>query len=46
MDKEKAIWVFENIVYKKRSDRLPKLQRFKKQLGKAKISGERGKKFK
>ncbi|MFQ6084457.1 MAG: hypothetical protein ACE5WD_14025 [Candidatus Aminicenantia bacterium] len=29
---EKAIWVFENIVYKERTDRLPKLQKFKKRL--------------
>ena len=32
---EKAVWVFENIVYKGRSDRLPKLDRFKKRLEKA-----------
>jgi len=32
---EKAIWVFENIVNKKRQDRLPKLDRFKKRLHKA-----------
>ncbi len=32
---EKAVWVFENIVYKGRSDRLPKLYRFKKRLEKA-----------
>jgi len=32
---EKAVWVFENIVYKGRSDRLPKLGRFKKRLEKA-----------
>ncbi len=31
---EKAVWVFENIVYKGRSDRLPKLDRFKKRLEK------------
>lgn len=35
---EKAIWVFENIVHKERSDRLPKLERFKKRLEKAKAS--------
>lgn len=29
---EKAVWVFENIVYKERLDRLPKLQKFKKRL--------------
>ena len=29
---EKAIWVFENVVYKGRMDRLPKLERFKKRL--------------
>lgn len=28
----KAIWVFENNVYKERADRLPKLQKFKKRL--------------
>lgn len=33
---EKAVWVFENIVYKGRSDRLPKLVKFKKRLEKAK----------
>jgi len=32
---EKAVWVFENIVYKGRSDRSPKLDRFKKRLEKA-----------
>jgi tetratricopeptide (TPR) repeat protein len=32
---EKAVWVFESIVYKGRSDRLPKLDRFKKRLEKA-----------
>jgi tetratricopeptide (TPR) repeat protein len=32
---KKAVWVFENIVYKDRSDRLPKLDRFKKRLEKA-----------
>jgi len=32
---EKAVWVFENIVYKDRSDRLPKLDKFKKRLEKA-----------
>jgi tetratricopeptide (TPR) repeat protein len=30
----KAIYVFENIVYSKRSDRLPKLNRFKDRLKK------------
>jgi len=29
---EKAVWVFEKIVYDKRSDRLPKLDRFKRKL--------------
>lgn len=29
---EKAIWVFENIVYKKRGDRLSKLQKFRERL--------------
>lgn len=33
---EKAIWVFENIVFKDRGDRLPKLEKFKKRLGGAK----------
>ncbi len=32
---EKAVWVFENIVYQKRQDRLPKFDRFKKRLQKA-----------
>ena len=32
---KKAVWVFENIVYKDRSDRFPKLDRFKKRLEKA-----------
>jgi len=32
---EKAIWVFENKVYKKRGDRLPKLEKFKTRLKKA-----------
>jgi len=32
---EKAVWVFENIVSKIRSDRIPKLERFKKRLEKA-----------
>lgn len=35
---EKAVWVFENIVHKERSDRLPKLERFKKRVKKAKAS--------
>jgi len=30
-----AVWVFENVVYKDRSDRFPKLDRFKKRLEKA-----------
>ena len=34
---EKAIYVFENIVYSKRGDRLPKLERFKNRLEQAKI---------
>ncbi len=33
---EKAIWVFENKVYKNRSDRLEKLEKFKNRLAKAK----------
>jgi tetratricopeptide (TPR) repeat protein len=32
---EKAIWVFENKVYKNRGDRLPKLEKFKHRLNKA-----------
>lgn len=32
---EKAVWVFENIVFEKRVDRLPKLEKFKKRLEKA-----------
>jgi len=32
---EKGIWVFENVVYKERGDRLPKLQKFKKRLVRA-----------
>jgi len=36
----KAIWVFENVVYKERADRLPKLQKFKKRLERArKVKG-------
>jgi tetratricopeptide (TPR) repeat protein len=31
---KKAIWVFENIVYYPRSDRLPKLKKFKERLNK------------
>lgn len=33
---EKAIWVFENVVYKERGDRVPKLEKFKVRLKKAK----------
>jgi len=29
---EKAIWVFENLVYRERIDRLPKLEKFRKRL--------------
>lgn len=32
---EKAVWVFENVVYKGRADRLPKLERFKQWLEEA-----------
>ena len=32
---EKAIWVFENVAYKGRTDRLPKLERFKQWLEEA-----------
>jgi len=38
---EKAIWVFENVVYRDRGDRLPKLQRFKKRLERARSLKER-----
>ncbi len=31
---EKAVWVFENVVYKGRGDRIPKLEKFKKRLEK------------
>lgn len=33
---EKAIWVFTQVVYSQRGDRLPKLKKFKKRLDKAK----------
>lgn len=33
---EKAIYVFENKVYKERGDRLPKIEKFKERLEKAK----------
>jgi len=32
---EKAIWVFEKVVHKDRGDRLPKLEKFKKRLERA-----------
>lgn len=32
---EKAIWVYENVASKARSDRLPKLERFRQRLEKA-----------
>lgn len=32
---EKAIWVFEKVVHKDRADRLPKLEKFKNRLEKA-----------
>ena len=32
---KKAVWVFENVVYKERGDRLQKLDKFKKRLEKA-----------
>lgn len=38
---EKAIWVFENVAYKERVDRLPKLEKFEKRLEEAKILYER-----
>lgn len=38
---EKAIWVFESIVYKERGDRLPKLQKFRKRLETVKKLGEK-----
>lgn len=34
---EKAIWVFENVVFKERPDRIEKLERFKERLEKAKL---------
>jgi tetratricopeptide (TPR) repeat protein len=34
---EKAVYVFENEVYRDRGDRLPKLERFKSELEKAKL---------
>ena len=34
---QKAIWVFENIVFEERVDKLPKLQKFQNRLEKAKI---------
>lgn len=37
---EKAIWVFENVVYQGRGDRPPKLARFKKRLEKAELLAE------
>lgn len=33
---EKAIYVFENIVYRQRGDRIPKLEKFKNRLERAK----------
>jgi tetratricopeptide (TPR) repeat protein len=33
---QKAIWVFDNVVYKWRGDRPPKLAQFKKRLARAK----------
>ena len=33
---ESAIWVFENVVYKKYANRIPKLQKFRARLKKAK----------
>ena len=32
----KAVYVFENVVYRDRSDRMPKLEKYKKELDKAK----------
>jgi hypothetical protein len=37
---EKGIWVFENIVYKERGDRLPKLQKFRQRLVAVKKGGQ------
>ncbi|WP_025681659.1 hypothetical protein [Paenibacillus massiliensis] len=34
---EKAVYIFENEVYAGKGDRLPKLERFKSELGKAKL---------
>jgi len=39
---KKAIYVFENIVYKGRSDRLPKLEKFKTRLDKTILLKEKG----
>jgi len=39
---KKAIHVFENVVYKGRSDRLPKLEKFKTRLDKAILLKEKG----
>lgn len=38
---EQAIWVFENVVYVKRADRVKKLERFKKQLKGLRNPGKR-----
>ena len=38
---KKAIWVFENIVYKVRGDRIPKLEKFKMRLKKVKLMKEK-----
>ena len=34
---EHAIWVYENIVYRKRTDRLSKIEKFKERLEKARL---------
>ena len=39
---KKAIYVFENVVYKERSDRLPKLEKFKTRLDKTISLKEKG----
>ena len=37
----KAVWVFENVVYRNRSDKSPKLQKFKDRLTKALVAAKR-----
>ncbi len=37
---EKAVWVFENVVYKDRADRAKKLSKYKAELEKARASNK------